>query len=239
MKKTLTIYHLYPDLMDVYADHGNVTVLQKRLEWRGFEVNVRTLTMGQVPDFTDADIVLIGAGSAQAQKTVASMGDVLAAPLKTYAEDGGVVLAVGAGFELLGNTFENDGEILDGFGILDMNSRKAKTRMVGHFIAQADLGGEIVTLVGFEHHTCGMDIKSLSPFAKVVSGYGNGDTTDGAVYKNVIGTYMHGPILPKNPALADFLISAALMKKYNSATLAPLEDEMAQKARSVVLERGK
>lgn len=234
MEKLLTIYHLYPDLLDVYADHGNVTVLKKRLEWRGMEAKVRTLTTGGTPDFTDADIVLIGTGSAQAQKAVASMGEALAAPLKTYIEDGGVLLAIGAGFELLGNTFENNGEILNGFGILDMDARKGKTRMVGHFATEAVLDGQAVALVGFEHHTCGVDIKALSPFARVLSGFGNGDGTDGAVYKNLIGTYMHGPILPKNPALADFLLAKALERKYGEKELAPLEDTAAQPAREAV-----
>ena len=238
MEKTLTIYHLYPDLLEVYADRGNVTVLEKRCAWRGIKTQVRALRAGEMPDFADADIVLLGTGSAMDQKTVSTYRDVLAQPLKAYVEDGGVLLAIGAGYQLLGNFFYSDGEKTDGFGVLDIDTYASEQRFIGHFAAEVTLGGENALLVGFEHHTGRTDIKGYSSLGRVVSGFGNAeDGSEGVLYKNTVGTYMHGPILPKNPALADFLIAGALMKKYGEATLAPLDDTLAQMARQVVLER--
>lgn len=237
MEKTLTIYHLYPDLLDVYADRANVTVLEKRCAWRGIGTQVRTLRAGETPDFADVDIVLLGTGSAKDQKTVSAYRDALAQPLKAYIEDGGVLLAIGAGYQLLGNFFYIDGEKIDGFGVLDMDTLTDGEKFIGHFAVEAMLGGESVTLVGFEHHTGRTEIKGHTPLGRVLSGFGNGFGSDGILYKNIIGTYMHGPILPKNPALADFLIQKVLMKKYGEADLAPFDDSAAQAARQVVLGR--
>lgn len=240
MEKSLVICHLYPDLMDVYADRGNIAVLEKRCIWRGIEVQVRTVCAGETPDLEGVDIVFFGTGSAQAQKQVSAYRDALSQPLKRYVEDGGVLLAIGAGFQLLGNFFYAEGEKVDGFGVLDIDTHESAQRFIGHFATEATLGDRQVTLVGFEHHTGQTDIKAYAPFGRVLSGFGNAESgCDGAVYKNTIGTYMHGPILPKNPALADFLLKKALEKKYGEAVLAPLDDGIAEAARRVVLERVK
>ncbi len=240
MEKSLVICHLYPDLLDVYADRGNVAVLEKRCAWRGIGVQVRTVCAGDAPDFSDADIVLFGTGSAQAQKQVSTYKDKLVRPLQDYVEGGGVLLAIGAGYQLLGNFYEADGEHVDGFGVLDVDTYASDARFIGHFVVEADLDEETVVLVGFEHHTGKTDIKANAPFGRVLSGYGNAvDLSDGVWYKNTIGTYMHGPILPKNPALADFLLKKALEKKYGEAELAPLDDGAAEAARRVVIERMK
>lgn len=238
MKKSLVICHLYPDLLDVYADSGNVAVLEKRCMWRGIDVQVRAVCAGDTPDFSGVDIVLLGTGSAQAQKQVSAYKEKLAQPLGDYVEGGGVLLAIGAGYQLLGNFYEADGERIEGFGVLDVDTYASDTRFIGHFAVEADLGAETVVLVGFEHHTGKTDIKANAPFGRVLSGYGNAvDLSDGVWYKNTIGTYMHGPILPKNPALADFLLKKALEKKYGEAVLAPLDDSAAEAARRVVIER--
>ena len=239
MEKTLTICHLYPDLLDVYADRGNVTVLEKRCAWRGIKTQVRAICAGDAIDFSGADIVLIGTGAVNDQIKVCALRDTLSQPLKAYVEAGGVMLAIGESYRLLGNFFYADGVRHDGLGVLDIDTHETETRFIGHFATEAILGDLAVTLVGFEHHTGKTDIKAYAPFGRVISGYGNdGCGYDGVVYKNTFGTYMHGPILPKNPELADRLILLALEKKYGSASLAPLEDEIARKARSVVLERG-
>ncbi len=238
MEKSLTIYHLYPDLLDVYADRGNVAVIEKRCAWRGIGTQVRTLRAGEAADFTDADIVLLGTGSAVDQKKVSSYCDALAQPLKAYVEDGGVLLAIGAGYQLLGNFFYADGEKTDGFGVLDIDTHASEKRFIGHFAVEAKIGGQTVTLVGFEHHTGRTEIKNHTPLGRVLSGFGNAeDGSEGVLYKNTVGTNMHGPILPKNPELADFLIRNALMKKYGTATLSALDDSMAQAARAAVLGR--
>ncbi len=237
MDKQLTIYQLYPDLMDVYADHGNVAVLEKRCAWRGIEASVRALRRGETPDFEGVDIVLLGAGDLQGQKTVAGFGAQIAEPLKAYIENGGAMLAIGEGYQLLGRFFEADGERIDGFGILDMESYAHANRHVGHFAVEAELGGVKTTLVGFEQHASKTDIKNHKPLGNVLHGSGNENGFDGVVYKNLVGTYMHGPILPKNPELADFLIRAALERKYGESELSPLDDSVAQAARGIVLGR--
>ncbi|MBQ4160152.1 MAG: glutamine amidotransferase [Clostridia bacterium] len=238
MERKLTIYHLYPDLLDVYADRGNVAVLEKRCAWRGIETRVRTLRAGETPDFADVDIVLLGTGSAQGQKQASGYREMLSQPLKAYVENDGVLLAIGAGYQLLGNFYETETERIDGYGVLDMDTYVSAGRFVGHFAVEAQLDNEKVTLVGFEHHTGRTDIKDYAPLGCVLAGFGNAeDGREGILYKNTIGTYMHGPILPKNPALADFLIQKALTKKYGDATLAMLDDSAAQAARNVILER--
>ena len=238
MERKLTIYHLYPDLLDVYADRGNVAVIEKRCAWRGIETRVRTLRAGETPDFADVDIVLLGTGSAQGQKQASGYREMLSQPLKTYVENGGVLLAIGAGYQLLGNFYETETERIDGYGVLDMDTYVSDGRFVGHFAVEAQLGEDKVALVGFEHHTGRTDIKKYSPLGHVLAGFGNAeDGREGILYKNTIGTYMHGPILPKNPALADFLIRRALLKKYGVDELAVLDDSAAQAARNIILER--
>ncbi len=237
MEKCLTIYHLYPDLMDVYADHGNVAVLEKRCAWRGIQTNVRTLSDGEMPDFTGADIVLLGAGDLFGQQRVAGCATQVATALKNYVEDGGVLLAIGEGYQLLGKSIETEDVCMEGFGILDMKIMKDVQRHIGHFAVETEIGGKTVTLVGFEQHTGKTNIHKHVPFGRVLHGTGNGDGFDGVAYKNTFGTYMHGPILPKNPELADVLISAALERKYGEATLSALEDSAAQKAREMLLGR--
>lgn len=240
MEKSLVICHLYPDLMDVYADRGNIAVLEKRCAWRGIDAQVREVCAGDAPNFSDADIVLLGTGSAQAQKQVSTYKDKLAQPLKAYVENDGVLLAIGAGYQLLGNFYEAEGERVAGFGVLDIDTHASDARFIGHFTTEVALGEKTTVLVGFEHHSGKTDIKANAPFGRVLSGYGNAaEPTDGVWYKNTIGTYMHGPILPKNPALADFLIQKALMKKYGEVKLAALDDSAAEAARKVVLERMK
>lgn len=240
MEKTLTICHLYPDLLDVYADRGNVTVLEKRCAWRGIETQVRAICAGDAIDFSGADIVLIGTGAVNDQIKVCALRDTLSQPLKAHVEAGGVMLAIGESYRLLGNFFYADGVRYDGLGVLDIDTHDTQTRFIGHFATEAMLGDRAVMLVGFEHHTGKTDIKACKPFGRVISGYGNdGCGYDGVIYKNTIGTYMHGPILPKNPELADFLIRTALEKKYGETELCVLDDTVAQAAREVVLGRMK
>ena len=198
------------------------------------------IAAGETADFAGADIVLLGTGSAADQKRVSAYRADIAQPLGRYIEDGGALLAIGAGYQLLGNFFYADGEKTDGFGVLDIETHDSEKRYIGHFAVEAVLRGETVTLVGFEHHTGKTDIKNYTPFGRVVAGFGNAeDGSEGVFYKNTIGTNMHGPILPKNPALADFMICSALVKKYGEAELAALDDDEAQAARQVVLERVK
>lgn len=238
---SLTIYHLFDDLLNLYGDKGNVSVLEKRCSWRGIETNVKTLHEGETPDFSDVDIALLGGGSDREQLLVSKYSRLVSAPLKEYVENGGVLLAVCAGYQLLGNYYEAGGEKIQCFGILDIDTTAGDKRLIGDLAIEANLGGETVTLAGFENHGGRTNVKSHNHLGRVICGYGDDGTGsfEGVHYKNVIATYLHGPILPKNPELADFLIKTALKRKYSdfNNTLAPLDDTYEQLAKQFIIDR--
>lgn len=238
----LTIYHLYPDLLNLYGDKGNIAVLTKRCEWRGVQAKVKTLCEGGTPDFSDVDIVLLGGGSDREQLLVSKHRDEVAAPLKEYVEHGGVTLAVCAGYQLMGNFYEAGGERIPCFGVLDIDTVSGEGRLIGNIAVEATLGGKPVTLAGFENHGGRTDIKNHTPLGRVGFGFGSdgSGTYEGVAYKNTVATYLHGPVLPKNPELADYLIETALQKKYPGAFesgLPPLDDAMEWKAKTFLMER--
>lgn len=241
-KYCLTIYHLYPDLLNLYGDKGNIAVLTKRCEWRGINAELKTLCEGDVPDFSGVDIVLLGGGSDREQLLVSKRRDEVAAPLKEYVENGGVTLAVCAGYQLMGNFYEAGGERIPCFGVLDIDTVSGEGRLIGNIAVEAVLGGKPMTLAGFENHGGRTDIKNHTPLGRVSFGFGSdgGGTHEGVVYKNTVATYLHGPILPKNPELADYLIETAMQKKYPGAFqsgLPPLDDTMEWKAKTFFVER--
>ena len=223
----LKICHLYPDVMNLSCDRGNVLVLEKRLQWRGIEVTTTAVNMGDALDADAFDLIFLGNGQPFAQPML--LEDVRAhkaAALKTAVENGVPVLAIDGGYELLGKSCELvDGTKVDGLGILDVKTQYSQKRLVGDYIfACEELSAN---LIGFENHagktTLGEQVK---PFGKVLTGNGNNGTdgTEGARYQNVFATYAHGCLLPKNPVLADHLIKIALERKYGSVELAPLPD---------------
>lgn len=242
MEYSLTIYHLYPDLLNLYGDKGNIAVLEKRCLWRGVKTRVKTLCEGEVPDFSDVDIVLLGGGSDREQLLVSQYRGVVAQPLKEYVENGGVTLAVCAGYQLMGNFYEAEGKKIPCFGVLDIDTVAGEGRLIGNIAVEAVLDGRPVTLAGFENHGGRTDIKNHTPLGRVSFGYGSdgSGTYEGVVYKNTVATYLHGPVLPKNPELADYLIETALKKKYPGkydGALAPLDDTMEYRAKAFLIER--
>ncbi len=238
---SLTIYHLYYDLLNLCADQGNVLVLEKRCARRNIKTTVKTLHSGDLPDFSDADIVILGGGSSYDRLLVSKYADKIAAPLKDYVENGGVLLAVCSGYQLLGNSFEDNGKEISGFKILDIETKSSDKKFMGDLIIEATLDGKTVTLAGFENHSDITTVKSNNHLGKIVSGYGDdgSGSFEGVLYKNVVATYLHGPILPQNPELADFLIKSALKRKYNDFDydLAPLNDEEEQLAKQFIIKR--
>ena len=223
----LKICHLYPDVMNLSCDRGNVLVLEKRLQWRGIDVKTTAVNMGDALDADAFDLIFIGNGQPFTQSMVLEDAKVRkSAALKTAVENGVPVLAIDGGYELLTKTCKLvDGTIVEGLGILDAEVTYDQKRLVGDYVFTCEELG--VTLVGFENHAGKTRLGSgVRPLGKVLSGKGNNgeDGTEGARYKNVFATYAHGCLLPKNPVLCDHILKLALERKYGPVELMPLPD---------------
>ncbi len=243
----LKIGWLYPELMSTYGDRGNVIVLKKRCEWRG--INVEILSIDQ--HTTDAVLktidILFGGGAQDREQKIVTEHLQKKSKLITELIEGNIPsLFVCGSPQLLGKYYEpQEGKRIEGLGIFDMHSihTGAKSdRLIGNVIAKVLLPEiENSTVVGFENHGGRTFLGSnAKPFAKILKGFGNNgeDATEGVVYKNAIGSYLHGPLLPKNPEIADWLIKKALEIKYgDEIVLAPVDDSLSQKAKSAIAKR--
>ncbi|MBI2195800.1 MAG: cobalamin biosynthesis protein CobQ [Candidatus Levybacteria bacterium] len=240
---SLTIGWLYPDLMSTYGDRGNIITLQRRCEWRNIKTQIRRLDVGfDEKRLATCDILFMGGAQDTQQKIVSrDFSTEKRILLKKLIEAGIPGLYICGAYQFLGKYYkEADGTIIKGLGILDLytkNPGENSPRLIGN-IAIKILS---TTLVGFENHGGRTYIadKELA-LGKVVKGFGNNgeDRTEGIMYKNSVGTYLHGPVLPKNPKLADFLIAKALEVKYeNKIKLEPLDDTLELKARTVIAKR--
>lgn len=232
----LVIGHLYPDLLNLYGDRGNIRTLKLRAQWRGMEVQVKEFALEDEIPFEDLDIVLLGGGSDREQLLVCKRLKELKKDFSTYAEKGGVILAVCGGYQLLGNYYQLDHEKVDGLGVLDIATVQGSPRLIGNIVLETASG----PVVGFENHGGRTDIGSHEPFGRVLSGFGNDGVSgfEGVRYKNVLGTYLHGPILPKNPNIADDLLTRALSRKYQDFTgLSPLDDKEELLAQETLIAR--
>ncbi|MCL2864616.1 MAG: glutamine amidotransferase [Lachnospiraceae bacterium] len=234
----LTIAHLYPDLLNLYGDRGNIQCFVKRLEWRGLEAKVLPILSGDSIDFSKVDIVLLGGGSDREQELVCGYLQDIKIKFKQYVEDGGVVLAVCGGYQLLGHYYKSKKEKIEGLGILDITTEWKPKRLIRNIILHSPLFETPV--VGFENHGGRTLIHKQTPFGKVFFGLGNTGRSgyEGCIYKNVIGTYLHGPLLPKNPEVCDYLLKKALERKYGERiVLTELDDTLEQKANQVMVKR--
>jgi CobQ-like glutamine amidotransferase family enzyme len=222
----LRIGHLYPDLMSIYGDRGNVLALTQRARWRGIDVETRAFTAGGIWDSDWADVYFFGGGQDLGQDIV---GADLQGPngdaLKRSIAGGAAVFSVCGGYQLLGSEYVPEiGDPIPGLGVLDVTTRAGKVRFVGNLLAQTDDGKR---LIGFENHSGYTYLgPKAKPLGRVIAGHGNNDTdkTEGAVQGKVIGCYLHGSALPKNPWLADQLISWGLERRQGSIKLVPLDD---------------
>lgn len=234
----LTIGCLYPDLFNLYGDRGNVQCLKKRLQWRGIEAEVVSFLAGDRVDFGKLDILAWGGGSDRGQAlSLGHLGKVRQ-DFRGYVEDGGVVLAVCAAYQLLGRYYRAEGKMLKGLGILDIHTEWAPGRLVGNIVLESPFFRTPV--VGFENHAGRTCIGSHTPLGKVLFGKGNTGNGDyeGVVYRNVIATYLHGPLLPKNPEVCDWLLERALKRKYGvDVALAALPDTQEIQANRNIVER--
>ena len=234
----ITIGHLYPDLLNLYGDRGNIQCLMKRCLWRGIEAETIAYELDDRIDFSKLDIVLLGGGSDREQMLVCEKLKEIQKDFKAYVEDNGVVIAICGGYQLLGNYYKTDQGMIEGLKLVDMSTEQGKGRLIGNIVMQSDLFD--MPIVGFENHGGRTTIGNNRSLGKVLSGYGNDGQSgeEGVVYKNVIGTYLHGPLLPKNPKLADLLISRALEKKYGKKIeLEKLDDSEEQEANSYIFHR--
>jgi CobQ-like glutamine amidotransferase family enzyme len=228
----LRVLSLYPEQMNIYADRGNIIFLRRRCEWRGIGFVHSGAGLGEPIDPAAHDLFYIGGGQDRDQRAVAA--DMVASKreaIAAAADDGVALLAVCGGYQLLGHSYQLGDEKLPGLGIADLETvREPGPRLIGNVTIEAELGSEPRLIAGFENHGgrtyLGPDAK---PLGRVISGHGNNDRdgSEGVHRDNVIGTYLHGPLLPKNAWLADHLIALALERRYGTRPeLEPLDDEL-------------
>ena len=234
----ITIGHLYPDLLNLYGDRGNIQCLMKRCQWRGIEAETIPFELEDEIDFSKLYIVLLGGGSDREQMLVCEKLKEIQKDFKAYVENYGVVIAICGGYQLLGNYYKTEQGTMKGLELVDLYTEQGEGRLIDNIVLQSDLFD--MPIVGFENHGGRTYIKDNKPLGKVLYGAGNDGKSgyEGVVYKNVIGTYLHGPLLPKNPQLADWLISHALEQKYGKKIeLAPLDDSQEKEANEYVYHR--
>ncbi len=237
---TITIIQLYPKDMNLYGDWGNTLVLKKRLEWRGFDVEIIDHNPEDATDFSTGDIFVGGGGQDAGQ--LAIQDDLLSRgeELKNLASNGVPMLLICGMYQLFGRQFvTNDGAVIRGIGVLPVETTAGEERLIGNITLESEQFG---TIVGYENHSGQTFLDdTVQPLGKVVRGAGNNTTdgTEGVQFNNVIATYLHGSLLPKNPTIADFLIAKALERRGISAEdLKPLKvDTLAQTAQQVAAER--
>ncbi|HVS99341.1 MAG TPA: glutamine amidotransferase [Solirubrobacterales bacterium] len=232
----LRVLSLYPDQMNIYADRGNILFLQRRCEWRGIDFVWRGAGPGESIDPAQHDLFYIGGGQDRDQRVVAAdLVETKRAALAEAVDDGAVLLAVCGGYQLLGESYQLGEETLPGLGLVDLRTvREEGPRLIGNVAIETELAGERRLLAGFENHGgrtyLGPDTR---PLGRVVAGHGNngGDGREGVWRDNLVGTYLHGPLLPKNAWLADHLIALALERRHGAApALEPLPDELERAA---------
>ena len=260
---SLNICHLYPDILNLYGDTGNIICMKQRLAWRGIDCTVTGLSVGDKLNAGDFDLFFIGGGQDFEQDVLLSdaalnkKADIIAA-----IDDEKVFLAICGGYQILGNYYKTwDGQQMDFIGAIDIYTVGHKDRMIGNYMytcdelgqgagsdapdrsatGHASVGSNVI--VGFENHSGKTYLgEGVEPIGNVLAGYGNNgeDGKEGAHYKNVYCTYSHGPCLPKNPRFADLLLETALKRKYGRNVLSempPLDDSFENNAHEYMYQR--
>jgi len=235
--KEIVILQLYARDMNIYGDEGNVLVLMRRLEWHGYTPTLVRYNPGDtLPE--NVDIVIGGGGQDSGQDKIQADLLKIGPTLRTWADSNVPMLVVCGLYQLFGHHFKTaDGHTIEGIGLLDVTTIGKSERLIGNIVTESAEFGEIV---GYENHSGQTFLGPLAhPLATVRLGAGNNadDTSEGARYKNVIGTYLHGSVLPKNPVVADFLIQQAVLNKFGEFTATTIDDSTAQEARRVASNR--
>lgn len=238
----LNICHLYPDVLNLNGDWGNIQCLRRRLEWRGIECEITRLPVGAKADFTQFDLFFMGGGQEFEQQLLLSdLKSGRDREIISAVEDEKVFLCIGGGFQLMGQYSKNeDGVQTDFIGALNMYTLTSPERHVGNYMFKRvdDFSGSIV--VGFESHSGSTYLESgVKPLGEVIVGFGNNgeDKTEGGRYKNVYGSYCHGPLLPKNPEFADSVLLEALNRRYPGTVLEPIDDYLELTAHNYMANR--
>jgi len=236
-QKTITILQLYPKDMNIYGDNGNLEVLVKRLKWYGYAPVVISYNPGDVFP-KKVDLIIGGGGQDSGQEKIHADLLKIGPELQKWANAGMPMLLVCGLYQLFGHFFKTlAGKQLDGIGVLDIETYGTNERLIGNIVTHSDIFGDII---GYENHSGQTHLGSKAePLATVIKGAGNNaaDGHEGARYKNVIGTYLHGSILPKNPVLADFFIRTAVEKKYGEFSDDLIDDLFADMAREIARNR--
>ena len=224
--------------MNLYGDRGNIQCLVKRCQWRGIEAEVKTYEQDEKIDFSALDLVLLGGGSDREQMIVCEKLKEIREDFKEYVESDGVVIAICGGYQLLGEYYRTQQGVIEGLALVDLYTEHGEERLISNIVMKSELFE--MPVVGFENHGGRTCIRGNRPLGKVLYGYGNDGTSgyEGVIYRNVIGTYLHGPLLPKNPQLADWLLARALERKYGEKVeLTPLDDTHEQEANAYICQR--
>lgn len=237
----LRICHLYPELMNIYGDRGNIIALVQRCRWRGFGVRVAAVSLGGGLDPAEHDLYFIGGGQDREQVLVCEdLSREKGEALREAVEGGAALLSICGGYQLLGEFFLTfTGEDLPGIGLFDAKTVGGETRFIGNVAVECGLAGAEGVLVGFENHSGRTRLgPGCRPLGRVIKGYGNNgeDGTEGCVYRNAVGTYLHGSLLPKNPRLADWLILQALRRRHDLDGLPELDDAVEEAAHRAALQ---
>ena len=242
--KELKILYLYPDILELYGDYGNIQVLKYRLEKRGIEAIVVPYSIGDdIPNFKEYDLVFAGGGADQEQSILAKDLIKYKDNIKEAIDSGVFFLLICGAYQLFGKFYKGvEGNIIPGLDIFEyyteaINDRKK--RCIGNVVISAHLNGKETKVIGFGNHG-GQTYDVKTPFGKVLFGNGNkfGDEMEGFFLKNVIATYLHGPLLSKNPDVVDYIIKYCLDRKYNEDTiLEPLDDTFENLCREQLLNR--
>ena len=239
----LVVGHLFPDYLNIYADRGNIAVLNARAAWRGYQLEVRALGAGAEIRPGEHDLFYVGGGQDREQALIAPALAALGPALRQAFEAGAVFLAVCGGYQLLGRYYrDQSGEELPGIGLLPLHTVAGTRRMIGDVLLECELEpGSKQTLAGFENHA-GRTIldPGAEPLGRVVAGFGNDGESgyEGCRLGRAIGTYLHGPLLPRNPWLADWLLAQAIVHRTGDLpVLEPLPDELERQAHTVSAHR--
>ena len=236
-EKVINLLQLYPRDMNIYGDWGNTLVLMRRLEWHGYRVNLMSYNPGDAFP-SDVDLIVGGGGQDSGQLKIGEDLLAITPRLKALADDNVPMLVICGLYQQFGHFFKTkEGALITGAGILDIETFGGDERLIGNILTENETFGSIV---GYENHSGQTFLKEHAvPLGKVVVGAGNNikDATEGARYRNVIGSYLHGSLLPKNPALADHLIECAVMRKYGEFTPGLIDDRFATKAREIAAQR--
>jgi CobQ-like glutamine amidotransferase family enzyme len=241
----IVLAHLYPDYLNIYADRGNMAVLERRSAWRGIELAYKALGIGEEIEPDAYDLIYIGGGQDREQALVANDLAGKAAPLREAIESGAALLAVCGGYQLLGRFYrDRSGAELPGVGLLPLHTVAGERRMIGDVLLECALEpGRPRTLAGFENHAGRTYLdEGTEPLGRVVYGFGNNgkDGYEGCRVGRAVGTYLHGPLLPRNPWLADWLLAQALARRGGAVPeLPPLADDLEGDAHAVAAERAR